>query len=381
MEPIAFVGNDHLVYLLDTPDSPPRCLTSDAPTGAFTWPTWAPAGDALAVMRRVRDDGRERGAVELRLVTDGAARRLWTAREGGPVFLYWAPGGRRLGMLVQEGDTLRLIVADRDADHAETVLTGAPLYWSWAPDGAALVAHVGGHYRRDNDARLVLVRAGAGPDATETLDTRPLGFRAPAWEPGGTRVAYAAARERDRRTLILLDTASGQRDELAAVGNAPAFVWAPGGGRLALGAERTDAGLYDGLAILDTQGSAEQRLERTALAFFWTPNGDALLCVGVDAAGEVLTWERVDPATGGARTLARFAPTPEVALLLGHFDQYAPAVALYSRTELALLLAHTSQDSRHNGHSAEHAGLWLVMDAAEPELRRLAGGSFGCFAP
>ena len=381
MEPIAFVGNDHLIYVLDAPDSPPRCLTPDEADGAFTWPTWAPEGDALAIMRRVRDDGRERGAVELRAVADGAAGRLWTARDGGPVCLYWAPAGRRLGMLVQEGETLHLVVADRGSGDTETIVTGAPLYWSWAPDGAALIAHVGGHYRRGDDARLVLVRPGAGPGATETLDTRPLGFRAPAWEPGGMRVAYAAASQGDRRALVLLDVASGRRDEVAAVGNAPAFVWAPHGRRLALGAERTDAGLYNGLAIVDTATGAEQRLPRIALAFFWTPAGDALLCVGVDAAGEVLTWERVDAATGEARTLARFAPTQQLALLLGHFDQYAPSVALYSRTEPVLLFAHTSQDSRHNGHSAEHAGLWLVTDAAEARLRHVAGGSFGCFAP
>jgi dipeptidyl aminopeptidase/acylaminoacyl peptidase len=380
VEPIAFVGNDHLVYLLDTPDSPPRCLTLDEPDAAFTWPTWAPEGDMLAVMRRVRDDGRERGAVELRAVADGAARRLWTAQDGGPVFLHWAPAGRWLGMLVQEADTLQLVVADRDSDRAATRLSGAPLYWTWAPDGTALVAHVGGHYRRGDDARLVLLRPGAGSAASETLDTRPLGFRAPAWEPHGTRVAYAAADKGGGRARILLDT-SGQRDEVAPVGNAPAFVWAPGGGRLALAAERADAGLYDGLTILDTRAGAEHRVQRVALAFFWTPAGDALLCVGVDPAGEVLTWERVDATTGEVRTLARFAPPQELALLLGHFDQYAPAVALYSRTEPALLFAHTSQDSRHNGRSVEHAGLWLATDAAEPGLRRVAGGSFGCFAP
>jgi TolB protein len=381
VEPIAFVGNDHLLYVLDTPDAAPRCLTPDERDGAFTRPTWAPDGTALAVMRRVRDDGRERGAVELRGVADGAARRLWTADDGGPVFLYWAPDGRRLGMLVQEGDTLHLVAAERESGATETLLTGAPLYWSWAPDGSALAAHVGGHYRRADDARVVLVRPGRGAGARETLSARPLGFRAPAWEPGGTRVAYAAAGEGGGGALVLFDTASGRSDELAAVGNTPAFVWAPGGGRLALAGERADAGLYDGVSVVDVANGAARRFPMQALAFFWTPGGDALLCVGVDPAREVLTWERVAVASGETRTLARFAPTQELALLLGHFDQYAPAGALYARDEPALLFAHTSQDSRHNGHAAEHAGLWLVTDAEMPLLRRLAGGSIGFFAP
>jgi len=381
VEPIAFVGNDHLLYVLDAVEAAPRCLTPDEPEGAFTWLTWAADGDTLAVMRRVRDGGHERGAVELRAAADGAARRLWTARDGGPVFLHWAPGGRRLGMLVQERDTLHLLVAERDGGTPATVVSGAPLYWTWAPDGSALVAHVGGHYRRGEDARVVLVRLGAGADAGETLSRRPLGFRAPAWEPGGTRVAYAAAGPGGGRAAVLLDVATGQSTELAGVGETPALVWAPGGGRLALAAERTEAGLYDGLTVLDTARGNVRRLRRQVLAFFWTPAGDALLCVGVDPAGEMLTWERLGLEDGATRTLARFAPTQEMALLLGHFDQYAPAVALYSREEPVLLFAHASQDTRHNGHSADHNGLWLVTDAEPPMLRQLAGGSIGFFAP
>jgi hypothetical protein len=135
------------------------------------------------------------------------------------------------------------------------------------------------------------------------------------------------------------------------------------------------------LSVVDVASGATQALPDRALAFLWTPAGDALLCVGVDAAAEVLVWERVDVASGETRPLARFAPTQELALLLGHFDQYAPAVSLYSREEPALLFAHASQDSRHNGHAAEHAGLWLVEDAAGATPRHLAGGSVGFFAP
>ncbi|HZR97427.1 MAG TPA: hypothetical protein VFE37_01900 [Chloroflexota bacterium] len=381
MEPIAYVGNDHLLYVLDAPDAAARCLTSHEPRGAFTWPVWAPDRAAIAVMRRARDSDRERGAVELRAAADGAAQVLWTAREGGPVFLHWAPDGRRLGMLVQEADTLYLLVADRESGATETLLSGAPLYWAWAPDGSALVAHVGGRHRPGHDARVALVRLDGGAGTPETLDDRPLGFRAPAWEPAGGRVAYAAATDAEGRALVALDLATGRRDVLAPVGRAPAFLWAPGGGRLALARERSEAGLYEGLSVLDVASGAARRLPQRVLAFFWTPAGDALLCVGVDAAGEMLTWERVDVASGDARVLARFAPTQELALLLGHFDQYAPAVAFYSRDEPVLLFAHDSQDSRHNGHTTEHAGLWLVTDAAPPTLRPLAGGSIGFFAP
>jgi dipeptidyl aminopeptidase/acylaminoacyl peptidase len=381
LEPIAYVGNDRQLYLLDALESAPRCLTADAPDGAFTWPTWNRDRTAVAVMRRVRAAQGERGAVELRAVADGTARRLWTARDGGPVFLYWAPNGERLGLLVQETDNLHLLAAPRSGDRAEPVLTGAPLYWGWAPDGTALVAHVGGHYRRGDGARVVHVRLDRGAATSETLSVRPLGFRAPAWEPEGTRVAYAAASQANRGALVLADVASGQVDEVAAVGDQPAFVWAPQGGRLAFAADRSDAGLYEGVSILDATSGATWRLPHTVLAFFWLPDGEALLCATVDPGGDRLAWERVDLATDEAVALARFTPTQELGLLLGHFDQYAPAVALYSREEPALLFADAGQEGRHNGHSAERADLWLATGTAPAALRHLAGGSVGFFAP
>lgn len=381
MEPIAYVGNDGLVYVLDAPDAPPRCLTADAPDGAFTWPTWAPGRDALAVMRRVGAAADQHGAVELRTVADGAARRLWTARDGGPVCLYWAPNGQRLGLLVQDEANLHLLAATREGATAVPLLTGAPLYWAWASDGSALVAHVGGHYRRGDGARVLVVRLDGDRASRQTLDARPLAFRAPAWEPGGNRVAYAAATASDRRRLLLAEVASGQATEVADVGDQPAFVWAPQGGRLAFTPERTQSGLYEALNVLDTATGTIMCWPWAVLAFIWTPAGDALLRATVAADGERVAWERLDPATGDSVPLATCTPTQDLALFLAHFDQYAPAVRLYSADEPTLLLADAGKDGRHNGHTADHPTLWLVPNDPASPLRHLAGGTIAFFAP
>jgi hypothetical protein len=381
LEPIAYVGNDRRLYVRDAPDAAPRCLTAGEPDGAFTWPTWSPDRALLAVMRRVRDATGERGGVELRTVADGSARLVWTARDGGPVFLYWAPAGGRLGLLVQDEDNLHLLVAAAEGGPATPLVTGAPLYWAWAPDGTALAAHVGGHYRRGGEARVLLLRLDRGTWARETLSPRPLSFRAPAWEPGGERVVYAAANEHDRRVLALTDVTTGYSEDVAGVGDQPAFVWAPGGGHLAFASDRTNASLCADLSVLDAASGATRRLPQTPLAFFWLPGGDALLCASVDPAAERLVWERVDATTGEATALARFTPTQELALLLGHFDQYAPAVALCSREEPAVLFADAGREGHHNGHSAEHADLWLAAGSGEVALRHVAGGTIGSFAP
>jgi hypothetical protein len=385
VEPIAYTGTDRQLYVLGALDGEPRRLTDD-PDATHTWPTWAPGRAALAAMRRPRGAQAEQASVVLwvdpMLASPGptdAPRALWTARDGGPVYMGWAPDGSHLAMLVQEANDLHLLVAEPREVGARTLLSGSPLYWSWTGDGRALVVHVGGHYRYGEGARVLLLRLDAN-GSRETLSDRPLGFRAPACEPGGQRVAYA----RDaggHGSLVVTDLSNGREQPLAVVGDEPAFVWAPGGGRLAVGGTRADSGLYDELTVLDAQTGTSRALGSGVLAFFWTPDGTALICALPDPVGEGLAWERIDVADGRAARLATFTPTQELALLLGHFDQYAQSVSLYSREEPWLLFSNAGDEARHNGNSAEHAELWLARGDAPAPLRRLAGGSVGFFAP
>jgi len=390
MEPIAFCGTDRQLYILDALDRPPLRLT-DEPGATHTWPTWAPGRTALAAMRRPRGNRAEQASVELwldlppdagRAATPepvGPPRGVWTARHGGPICLGWAPDARHLGMLVQEADDLHLLVAERDGFEARPVASGAPLYWSWTADGQGLVAHVGGHHRYGEGAHVALVRL-AERYSRETLCTRPLGFRAPACEPAGPRVAYATDETGDA-ALIVLDLASGQKETIAAVGDEPAFVWAPDGRQLAVAANRSESGLYDDVALVDARSGAIQPLGVSVLAFFWTPDSAALVCAVPDPLGEGLAWERIEAADGRVRRLASFSPTPELALLLGHFDQYAQSCRLYSRDEPLLLFSSAGDEARHNGRAPEHAELWLARGEGPAALERLAGGSIGFFAP
>ena len=77
------------------------------------------------------------------------------------------------------------------------------------------------------------------------------------------------------RLLIVMDLASGQKETVAAVGDEPAFVWAPDGRQLAIAANRGESGLYDDVALMDTRSGAIQPLGVSVLAFFWTPDSAA----------------------------------------------------------------------------------------------------------
>jgi hypothetical protein len=380
VEPIAFAGNDQQLYLVDAIGKAPRRLTGGEPERAYAWPVWAPGATVLAAMRHPRGTRLGDRAVDQWSLDGAPPRTLWATQDGGPICLYWAPDGQHLALLVQEDNDLHLLVAPRDGGTpARTLISGAPLYWGWTADSAAIVAHVGGHSRRAGQARVAMLPLdGAARDA-EVLSSRPLGFRAPACEPGTRRVVFGVADDAGEGRLILADLAGGPHTELMEVGDEPAFVWAPQGGRLAVAARRDTGGPYESISILDVRSGATQAVSGSALAFFWTAEGDALIRANSDPAGDTLLWEYVDLATGAAERLALFTPTENLALLLSHFDQYAPAVHLWSREDASLLFADASQETRHNGHSPEHADVWLARRAGTPPLQHIGGGTIGFF--
>jgi dipeptidyl aminopeptidase/acylaminoacyl peptidase len=382
MEPIAFVGNDRHLYLWTEGTDAPRCLSADDPDGAYVWPTWHPTGQALAVMRLARAGDDQPSAVHLRARSGGPSQPLWSSAAGGPVYLGWAPDGSALTLLVQDPDTLHIVLAPRDGSPpAAPLVSGAPLYWSWASDSTLLAVHVGGHHARAEGARVLLLPPTGAPSDTETLTAYPLGFRAPAWEPGTRRVAYAATLGTDRRRLVLTDTATRLTEELAPVANEPAFVWAPQGRHLLLADRRAEAGTYQRFRLVDTATGAVHDLSPEPVAVCWTPAGDALICAVANPSGDGLAWLRLDPDTGRTASLASFTPGRELALLLGHFDQYADSHRLHSAVEPVLLAATRTADGRQNGHTAARADIWLVPTTGAPTPRHLTPGTHAFFAP
>ena len=343
VEPIAYTGTDRQLYVLGALDGEPRRLTDDR-DATHTWPTWARArrarrhapsagGAGRASERRAvgrsdagqpRPDGRAARAV------DGARRRAGLhglgarrrppgdAGSGGerppPA------GGRPTAGLAREPSC--------PARRCTGAGPGTDAHWWFTSADTIATAKV---------------RACSFCASTRMTPARrsPIGrwgsARRPA-SPVGQRVAYA----RDaagQRSLVVTDLSSGREQPLAVVGDEPAFVWAPDGGRLAVGGTRADSGLYDEVTVLDARdGHQSGNRQRRARVFLDARRRGADLRLP-DPVGEGLAWERIDVADGRAARLATFTPTQELALLLGHFDQYAQSVCLYSREEPWLLFS------------------------------------------
>jgi TolB protein len=188
------------------------------------------------------------------------------AGEGGPVpDPDWAPGGRRL--VVSHGRDIFLV--NRDGSGRKRLTRGAAEDWSpaWSPDGAWIAfTRNGGLYRirtdgsglrslgpgdeadwSPNGKRIVftLHRLFGGRDIysmrADGTDRRLLTRSrideyAPAWSPGGTRIAYTRGFERD--IWVMNADGSGKRPLIV---DAAAPSWSPHGAFVAFTRTRTAA--------------------------------------------------------------------------------------------------------------------------------------------
>src|SRR6266511_950972 len=149
--------------------------------------------------------------------------KIWESQDLAPIYMAWSPDASALALLVQNNDTLALQLLDpAGARPPRTVAEGGPLYFSWSPDAAELLIHVGGDHRSNQKAELSVLRPGPN-DERRSLASPPADFRAPAWSPDGTRLAYIAEAQDKSAVLIVSNAGGGESVRLAPLGDEAAF--------------------------------------------------------------------------------------------------------------------------------------------------------------
>jgi Tol biopolymer transport system component len=202
------------------------------------------------------------------------------------------------------------------------LVSGAPLFWSWSPRGDRIAAHVGGG-RSAAGSRVVILDATSGEILRQVSDS-PGDFRVPAWSPCEDLLAYVEQKEEDN-ILYLLDVASNERAPVATAPGITTALWSTDGRFLAFGgASRAGSVMLSWIKVLDLESGRIQLLvDEPVAGFFWSPRGDALLYVSVDAQRSHLCWHRANRETGESAELVRFLPSREQTLIFSFFDQYA----------------------------------------------------------
>ncbi len=358
---IAFVNPVGQLVTISPDGDDARILTP--PTRRYGFPAWSPVADELAV---IDSDPAGGGVFTIQDRVGAELRQLYGEPGAPPIYLYWAPGGEKVGFLASSAEGLGLQIAGTEAGARDVrqLATGNPLYWQWSGDGARLLVHSG-----VGSAGQLAFYSAAGEVGKPLAE--PGLFNAPGLSFSGRYLAYAELGGGATRVVLRgnrKDTARVRR-EVRYEGLA-AFSWSPAGEQLAImSPPNAVQNPYGPVRLLDAEtGNLTPLVESLTIAFFWSPDGEhiayltpfrrgsgqlagdteptpaevgTLVSTQMDAAQPELLLElRVaEVATGRTRLLTAFSPTPLfVTQFLPFFDQYALSHSVWSPESDALVL-------------------------------------------
>lgn len=294
---------------------------------AHAWPTWAPDHSRVACfgMR-----GSEKSTLETLLYvvsSDGVESwELANLAGGMPIYGNWSPRATTFAALVQRGEQcLSLETASLDNPGTmKSLVSGAPLFWSWSPRGDCLAVHVRDSRKFPSTARVLILEASSGCILRE-VSTTPGEFRVPTWSPREDLLAYVEGNEKGENTLFLLDVETGDKAPIGVSSGMLTALWSPDGRYLAFG-ESSGAGsaFFSSIKVVDLDnGRIQPWVKEPTSGFFWSPRGDALCYLSIDARRSHLCWNFQERDANEKRELVRFLPSREQTLVMSFFDQYA----------------------------------------------------------
>ena len=394
---IAFIDNNGDLFLINPDATGEERLTGDVRAGllaqsldrgdSYFWPTWSRNGTRLAA-----------SMVNLGGSTPGLSVQVFDLESGGmvsaydnevpapvadgtPHYIYWSPDSRYLTFLAPTQEGLALFARDyQSAGPAFPLAVGGPLYYHWSQDSGLLAVHSGDRVTLQEP----LADAAATGIAVDAFD-----FRAPAISPDGSLMAYAGIAG-GVQGVYLAPVGANASDAprlLLETQGMSAFAWAPDGSSLAVGQQlRRGTPVFDRLSLVSPDGSTSSTIaDEQLLAFFWSPQGDNIAWIGIDAQGRemdlAVTPVAAGQSTGETLHLFRFSPTGEVFTWFSFFDQYAYSHSIWSPDGSSLVVAGTggAEAGRRNG-SGPTGGQVFVVDVSTGESRRIASGKIAVWS-
>jgi len=343
----------------------------------YSWPTWSPDGTKLAASLVDVTSGQPEISVQVLDAATGAASAVFrneapgVIAEATPHYLYWSPDSRTLAVLASTPQGLTLFAADTEAlTEPTSIETGAPLYFHWAADGQSMLMHVGDE--------LKLLTRPFGASSTDSIEADP-GFRVPALSPDGRNMAYLGTGGSLGSLLIAGTEDPANTRNALEIGPRAAFAWSPQGGDLAV-VDQENLGLptFQRLRVIPGDGGPARTVaEGGIIAFYWSPDGDKLAWVGLDANNNDFVWWAATVSGGPTRELLRGQPTTDMLTTLSFFDQYAYSHSPWSPDSSRLVLAAVPNRSRSstNGSTPSGPRIFVVDAVGTKEPLQVAAGS------
>ena len=352
----------------------------------YAWPTWSSDGSKLAASRVVVAENGAEITVQVMDARTGRSDTVYENEQAGliadgtPHYIYWAPSGDTLSFLASTPDGLSLLVWDGTPGRpAEVVERGAPLYYHWAADAGAMALHVG--------PDITFARPPVGGASGQSIQSSA-NFRVPAISPDGKSLAYVAEAAGGMGLYVTATDDISQGRKIMDVGATSAFSWSPDGKQLAVADQANPRSpIFERLMLVPVEngppenGPAEDGPTTTVstegvLAFYWSPAGDSLAWVEVNAANQEMEWV-VSPSDGSnAKRLFSFQPSSEVFIMLSFFDQYANSHSPWSPDGKSLVVAGSKGEAarRSNGHTPTGDRIYILDAAGDAAPRDLGAG-------
>lgn len=350
----------------------------------FRQPTWSPDG-RLVAWSEVDGRGSSISTGVATSTVDGSSRAR--ADTGfAPFYMSWDPTSSRLAYLGQGTNSLELGLVDVSGGGTEsaTIDGGQPYYFAWAPDGSQMVVHVGTDRLQWLDVGGNLTEVGSEPGL----------FQSPDWR--ADQVFYVAV-DGDVQYLAVADRDGGSERRLVEAGGFIYFVVSPEGDRIAfesIGDPNPDTGVQafgpgvlaasapaaqgagaGGLSVLDVaSGDITSLSADPEIAFFWSPQGDQLLSLGIAEGDEPggLRWRIWD----GEDTFQMPAFLPSVTMqrdYLPFFDQFAKSMTLWAPDGSAFAYSGTGPGAA--------SGIWVQEARPGVDPVRVGDGDFVAWSP
>ncbi len=375
---IAFAGNDGNIWLIDGNGENLRPLTTAG--RRFRAPTWSPDGRYLAF---IGADDHNRPALFLSEAKRPNPQIFYSAPVSAPFYLYWAADSQTLAFLTQETSNLAIrTISPAIAAETTTLDEGSSFYWVWSPAGDRLFMHVGGSAP---EARLSFLDNRPNADRID-LDLKPGAFQAPAWSADGQTLFYVTRTAAGGQAIVKINADSLAQETLVDLpDDAPVYLAASADNThlaylQAFGPEGLPRGQVYLVNVAD--GLSAPVSERTALSFYWSPDGRKLALLTFRqndnqefvkggglasplARDMALQWWVYSVETDELRWLTDVNPTLDFMQIIPFFDQYHHSISFWSPDSRYLAVV--------NARNNIQAGTVLLVDTSGREAPRPVG--------
>jgi len=378
---IAFVGNDHNIWLVSPDGSHLRSVTgNERESRDYLSPAWAPDGRHIAFVGQ-----KANRHAALYIASTGGVSDLdtvYNVSDSSPFYLYWTPTSQAITFLTQEANSLSMRLVETDSPGDDRVLEkGQPFYWAWSPRGDELLMHVGG---ASEDPHLSFLKSQQNASRIE-LKIAPGNFQSPLWSADNQYVYYVAAGEDEREAIYKMDPGALEQTKLLdlAEGGTTYLTLSPDSRRIAyLKTDNTHPIPVGAASVMDVDGQNHQLLTRRSVAsIYWSPDGSKLALLVISLADNTpsaksgllaspaaqqmqFQWWVYSLDTDRFELLFTIDPTSEFLQTVPYFDQYH------------LSLTFWSPDSRYfvlTTENAEKEGSVIVVDTTGQESPRPVG--------